>query len=180
METYIVEYIDEKKEGGIIEKPNDYLIDWYPNEISTIYVHPEELPRTNPWYIGTIIPEIYLSEEIKEIVGSHDVYWLIIIKDSQGRYPAYQPYAMYYLSKGKYIRLNYFIEEKPDYDYTDLLEGEGVYWLASVGQLVIKYANKFEDIINFKINGYSFLTLVSTTGFLLYMGWTIVKWIIPI
>ena len=150
----------------------------FPEVIDRLYVHNNEVPSTTPWYTQTLVPEDYYPEDIVSLVGSSDVYLLYCQRDKDNNFPV-SPYALYYFSGGSYYRLNYFTDTLPDFDYSNLVEGEGVYWLSSLGRVLLRTSNKFADILQLRIGNVSLLSLFLSTGFFLYAGWVIAKWIIP-
>ena len=60
------------------------------------------------------------------------------------------------------------------------VKGEDIFWLYNLGEALTFRAVSFSDILNFEIGGYNLLSLLFSTGFLVYMGWAIVKWVIPL
>ena len=56
--------------------------------------------------------------------------------------------------------------------------GEIVIWLHGIGQILLQ-DNPLFDLLKIQIGGHSLIWLLLTTGFLVYAGWVIVKWVIP-
>lgn len=57
--------------------------------------------------------------------------------------------------------------------------GTDVIWLYNVGSALFSSADLVNDILSFNIGGTNLITLLFTGGFLIYMGWAVVKWMIP-
>ena len=56
--------------------------------------------------------------------------------------------------------------------------GEIVIWLHGIGQTLL-LNNPVFALLEVQIGGHSLIWLLLTTGFLVYAGWVIVKWVIP-
>lgn len=78
-------------------------------------------------------------------------------------------------SLSSYIPDNY---EPPIFGSSVIL-GTDVIWLYNVGSALFSSADIVNEILAFNIGGTNFITLLFTGGFLLYMGWTAVKWFLP-
>lgn len=57
--------------------------------------------------------------------------------------------------------------------------GTDVIWLYNVGSALFSSADLVNDVLAFNIGGTNLITLLFTGGFLVYMGWVVVKWLIP-
>lgn len=68
--------------------------------------------------------------------------------------------------------------EPPIFGSSTIL-GTDVIWLYNVGSALFSSADIVNEILAFNIGGTNLITLLFTGGFLLYMGWTVVKWFIP-
>lgn len=57
--------------------------------------------------------------------------------------------------------------------------GTDVIWLYNVGSALFSSADLVNDVLAFNIGGTNLITLLFTGGFLIYMGWAVVKWLLP-
>lgn len=78
-------------------------------------------------------------------------------------------------SLSSYIPDNY---EPPIFGSSVIL-GTDVIWLYNVGSALFSSADVVNEILAFNIGGTNLITLLFTGGFLIYMGWTVVKWFLP-
>lgn len=62
---------------------------------------------------------------------------------------------------------------------SSIILGTDVVWLYNVGSALFSSADIVNEILAFNIGGTNLITLLFTGGFLLYMGWTVVKWFLP-
>ncbi len=53
-------------------------------------------------------------------------------------------------------------------------------WLYSIGELLLSANNVLNDILSFSVGGVNIFYILFGSGFIIYVGWTIVKWFIPI
>ena len=53
-------------------------------------------------------------------------------------------------------------------------------WLYSIGDLLLSANNVLNDILSFSVGGVNVFYILFGSGFLIYIGWTIVKWFIPL
>ncbi len=58
--------------------------------------------------------------------------------------------------------------------------GKDIYWLYNFGQYINGLTSSFGDLLNFSIGKYNIVGLVVGSGFLLYCGWCLLKWTIPL
>ncbi|MBD5585737.1 MAG: hypothetical protein HDQ88_11695 [Clostridia bacterium] len=58
--------------------------------------------------------------------------------------------------------------------------GEGVHFLYSLGQNLVNFAVDVQDILTYDIAGTNLVTVLFGGGFMLYVAWVVVKWVIPI
>lgn len=68
--------------------------------------------------------------------------------------------------------------EPPIFGSSTIL-GTDVIWLYNVGSALFSSAGVVNEILAFNIGGTNLITLLFTGGFLIYMGWTVVKWFLP-
>lgn len=59
------------------------------------------------------------------------------------------------------------------------LEGDDIYWLYNLGSSLVNSSSFIGSLLNFKIGNYNLLGLLFGSGFMIYVGWVVVKWIIP-
>lgn len=78
-------------------------------------------------------------------------------------------------SLSSYIPDNY----EPPIFGSSIILGTDVIWLYNVGSALFSSADVVNEILAFNIGGTNLITLLFTGGFLLYMGWTVVKWFLP-
>lgn len=53
-------------------------------------------------------------------------------------------------------------------------------FLYKFGKSIVENSSGLSDLLNININGQSFISLLFTSGFLIYASWCIVKWILPL
>ena len=63
--------------------------------------------------------------------------------------------------------------------YIDL-SGDDIYWLYNFGSSLVSSSSFIGSLLNFNIGGYNLLGLLFGSGFIVYIGWVVVKWIIPL
>lgn len=59
-------------------------------------------------------------------------------------------------------------------------EGDDIYWLYNLGSSLVSSSSFVGSLLNFKIGNYNLLGLLFGGGFIVYVGWVIVKWVIPL
>lgn len=52
-------------------------------------------------------------------------------------------------------------------------------FLYDFGTKVVSSSETVYDVLNYQIGGYSLLSLLFGSGFLVFLGWVVVKWVIP-
>lgn len=60
------------------------------------------------------------------------------------------------------------------------LEGDDIYLLYNFGSSLVNSSSFLGSLLNYKIGGYNLLGLLFGGGFLVYVGWSVVKWVIPV
>lgn len=63
--------------------------------------------------------------------------------------------------------------EEPDFDY----DSGFLFFLHDFGEILIS-TNPLPDIFALEVNGTSFVAVLFGSGFLVYCGWVLLKWII--
>lgn len=59
------------------------------------------------------------------------------------------------------------------------IEGEDVVFLYNLGKQLVKIVEPLNELLTFDIGGYNLITLVASSAFVVYLGWTFIKWVIP-
>lgn len=57
---------------------------------------------------------------------------------------------------------------------------EDIYFLYDIGQLLISKLPSISEILNFRIGNQPFITLLFGGGFIIYIGWSVFKWFVPL
>ena len=60
------------------------------------------------------------------------------------------------------------------------INGTDIYWLYNLGDYLTYNGVSFSDLLNKDINGVSLLSLMFGVGFFIYVGWVVLKWVIPL
>lgn len=61
-----------------------------------------------------------------------------------------------------------------------LISGSDIFWLYSLGNFLFSNISFATNLLNFSISGYNFISLLFGAGFLIYVGWCVTKWFIPL
>ena len=59
------------------------------------------------------------------------------------------------------------------------VDGEDIYFLYNLGQLLVPLSSSISSILTFNVGGYTILSLLFTSGFMAYMTWVVAKWVFP-
>lgn len=60
------------------------------------------------------------------------------------------------------------------------LEGDDIYWLYNFGSSLVSSSSFLGSLLNFNIGSYNLLGLLFGSGFIVYLGWVVVKWVVPL
>lgn len=60
------------------------------------------------------------------------------------------------------------------------LGGSDIYWLYNVGSSLVGISGTINEFLNIQIGGHNLVTVLFGSGFLIYVSWVIVKWVIPV
>lgn len=98
--------------------------------------------------------------------------------DKYGREYQYMVYVNDSTLGQSWFRIDYYF----DYVYYDI-DGEfhdktDIYWLYDLGKTLVT-TNLLFNLLNINIGGTNLVTLLFGGGFILYVSWVVVKWIIP-
>ncbi len=168
----------------------------YPQQIPFTDVHFEYDDTSNPSYYAIECP--YPDLPSKDLPRSPSVgfghffggstyvyYWVLAVTDSDGEYLVneFSYYSLYRITftggaaSGVYERVgNYILEEPPQ--MPSLEDDTGVFWLYNFGAKVFNAGYELDNILGFGIGNYNFFYILLSGGFLVYMGWCVIKFIL--
>ena len=66
------------------------------------------------------------------------------------------------------------------FDSLTFIGGTDIYWLYNFGSSIIGSSSVINTILNYRIGDYNLVTLLFGGGFVIYLGWVVIKWIIPV
>lgn len=145
--------------------------------------------RTYPFSLSTVTVQdsywrekIYplLPEDFKNQVPATTTYHLLYSAQLINEYSDNLIYGcvyIQYVGTGDYIRLDNYLgldiaPETPNYN-------DDIFFLYDLGQKILSN-NLIEQLLNFDINGSTFFDLLFGGGFIVFVGWCIIKWVIPL
>ncbi len=102
------------------------------------------------------------------------------IGDNINFFPACSTSGYYAVAGVEYVENYVKSHTTLDPSHSDLDSSDTLYWLYSFGYELFNQSSVFADILNYRIGDVSLIGLLLANGFMIYMGWTIVKWFIPL
>lgn len=161
----------------------------YTEEISKTYVYVSEVKPFYTWYYPVLVSEtektylVSIGALDQEFVDKYTkLYWLHCIVNQDGKYVSVG-YQLYYLNDTlvtfTYYRRSVWIETL-NTSFNPVIEGEDVFWLYNFGHYIAINASNISGVLSRDIHGVNLIYLLATSGFLVYMTWSVIKWFIPL